>query len=83
MLIVSNVLTGDIAMHSTILTFSANSGNTRCIEIYTLQDNVIESDESFSVELSLLNDLPTSVGHYFEWGSRNLTVTIQDTSKLH
>jgi hypothetical protein len=72
----------DIGMQSAFLTFSSTSESIRCVEIDTLQDNVIESDETFRVYLSLITTLPGSLHRNLMVDTSPLTITIQDTSEI-
>lgn len=64
-----------------MLTFTSTSESTKCTEISTIQDHVIESDESFQVELSVVTVLPGSLKRNLIVGETSSTITIQDTSK--
>lgn len=51
------------------------------MEISAIQDRVIERDESFEVELSIVTILPGALQNNLELGISSSTITIQDTSK--
>lgn len=64
------------------VTFSPNAKRLECVEVIATQDNVIEDDESFRVQLILQTVLPASLRNHLKIGMSSATITIQDTSKL-
>lgn len=63
------------------MTFGPHSETTKCIEIGTFQDDVVEEDEYFTVILSVLTVLPGSLQSNLIRGTLSSTVTVRDTSK--
>lgn len=76
--------TGDLVVptdSTNILTLASHSESMSCLEISAIQDQVIESDETFEVELSIVTILPRLLQNNLELGTSSSTITIQDTSK--
>lgn len=67
-------------MERNILTFTSHSESVKCIQLATIQDHVIESNESFQVKLSIVTVLPASLQHNLVRRISSSRITIQDTS---
>ena len=65
------------------MTFMPRYDLTKCIEITAVQDNVIESEEFFMIELSVATVLPANIQNNLKIGRSSTVISIQDTSKIH
>ena len=71
----------DLEMTSIPVTFSPSSELRQCVQIVAAQDNVIEEDEAFRIQLSLQTILPGSLSGHLVIPMPSTTIIIQDTSK--
>ncbi len=52
-----------------------------CTDIPIVQDNIVESDEQFSVQIMSSESVPASVQNHLHINPRSSIVTILDTSE--
>lgn len=72
---------GDFSFTSMAQTFASGSANgaEMCASVSLMSDNLVESDENFTVELSLL----TLAGTSLRLGNTETSVTIIDTDGMY
>ena len=68
-------------MEKTAITFLPRSELRKCITITVAEDNVVEGEEIFTIQLELQTILPASLQDNVQFGTRISRITIDDTSK--